>query len=35
MDTSIAVGKLQLEHGPPHEHAKLLEGALARMNQHY
>jgi 2-polyprenyl-6-methoxyphenol hydroxylase-like FAD-dependent oxidoreductase len=35
IDTSIAVGKLQLDHGPPHEHAKLLEAALARMNAPY
>jgi len=32
IETSIAVGRLQLEHGPPQEHAKLLEGALARLN---
>ena len=33
IETSVAVGRLQLEHGPPQEHAKLLEGALARLNQ--
>lgn len=33
IDTSLAVGRLQLEHGPPQEHAKLLEGALARLNK--
>lgn len=35
IDTSLAVGRLQLEHGEPHEHATLLEGALARMNEPY
>jgi 2-polyprenyl-6-methoxyphenol hydroxylase-like FAD-dependent oxidoreductase len=33
IETSVAVGQLQLEHGPPEDHAKLLEGALARLNQ--
>jgi 2-polyprenyl-6-methoxyphenol hydroxylase-like FAD-dependent oxidoreductase len=33
IDTSVAVGKLQLEHGPPQVHAKMLEGALSRLNQ--
>ena len=32
IETSVAVGRLQLEHGPPEEHAKLLQGALARLN---
>lgn len=33
IDTSVAVGQLQLEHGPPEEHARLLEGALGRLNE--
>ncbi len=33
IQTSLAVGRLQLDHGPPEDHAKLLEGALARLNQ--
>lgn len=33
IETSVAVGKLQLEHGDPHVHAKMLEGALARLNE--
>lgn len=33
IETSVAVGRLQLEHGPPEEHTRLLEGALARLNQ--
>jgi 2-polyprenyl-6-methoxyphenol hydroxylase-like FAD-dependent oxidoreductase len=33
IETSVAVGRLQLEHGPPQAHAALLEGALARLNE--
>lgn len=33
IETSVAVGRLQLEHGDPHVHAKMLEGALARLNE--
>lgn len=32
IETSIAVGNLQLAHGRPEDHAALLEGALARLN---
>ena len=32
IETSVAVGQLQLDHGPPQEHAALLEGALSRLN---
>ena len=32
IETSVAVGRLQLEHGPPEDHAKLLQAALARLN---
>jgi 2-polyprenyl-6-methoxyphenol hydroxylase-like FAD-dependent oxidoreductase len=35
IDSSVALGKLQLEHGAPEEHARLLEGALARLNQEF
>ncbi|MBB4613445.1 FAD-dependent monooxygenase [Novosphingobium taihuense] len=33
IETSVAVGKLQLEHGDPKVHAHMLEGALSRLNQ--
>ena len=33
IDSSVAVGRLQLEHGDPADHARILEGALARLNQ--
>jgi 2-polyprenyl-6-methoxyphenol hydroxylase-like FAD-dependent oxidoreductase len=33
IDSSVAVGRLQLAHGDPAEHARILEGALARLNQ--
>ena len=32
IDSSVSVGKLQLEHGDPRDHAAILEGALARLN---
>ncbi len=35
IETSVAVGQLQIEHGDPHVHAKMLEGALARLNQSF
>lgn len=33
IETSVAVGRLQLEHGDPKVHAHMLEGALSRLNQ--
>lgn len=33
IESSVGIGRLQLEHGPPEEHARLLEGALDRLNQ--
>jgi 2-polyprenyl-6-methoxyphenol hydroxylase-like FAD-dependent oxidoreductase len=33
IDSSVAVGALQLAHGDPAEHAAILEGALSRLNQ--
>jgi len=33
IESSVAIGRLQLAHGDPAEHARLLEGALARLNQ--
>ncbi|MCH7629111.1 MAG: FAD-dependent monooxygenase [Proteobacteria bacterium] len=33
IETSVAVGKLQLAHGDPHVHAEMLEGALSRLNK--
>lgn len=33
IETSVAVGKLQLANGDPQIHAKMLEGALHRLNQ--
>jgi len=35
VETSVAIGKLQLEHGPPGEIAGMIEGALARLNAPY
>ncbi|WP_219894247.1 FAD-dependent monooxygenase [Aquisediminimonas profunda] len=32
IDSSMAVGRLQLAHGDPREHAHILEGALSRLN---
>lgn len=32
IDSSVAIGRLQLEHGSPDEHKQLLEGALSRLN---
>jgi 2-polyprenyl-6-methoxyphenol hydroxylase-like FAD-dependent oxidoreductase len=32
VETSISVGQLQLEHGPPDQIAGKMEGALARLN---
>jgi len=33
IETSVSMGRLQLEHGPPEEFARLLQGALARLNE--
>ncbi|MDF8334029.1 FAD-dependent monooxygenase [Novosphingobium cyanobacteriorum] len=33
IETSVRMGQLQLEHGPPEEFARLLQGALARLNE--
>jgi len=33
IDSSVSVGRLQLVHGDPREHAAILEGALARLNE--
>ncbi|WP_161626743.1 FAD-dependent monooxygenase [Sphingobium lactosutens] len=33
IETSVAMGELQLAHRPPDQHANLLEGALCRLNQ--
>jgi len=33
IDSSLAVGRLQLSHGDPREHAAILEGALGRLNE--
>ncbi len=33
IESSIGIGELQLNHRPPEEHAALLEGALARLNE--
>jgi 2-polyprenyl-6-methoxyphenol hydroxylase-like FAD-dependent oxidoreductase len=35
IETSVSLGQLQLEHGPPEAHARLLEGALSRLNQDF
>ncbi|RVU05430.1 FAD-binding protein [Novosphingobium umbonatum] len=33
IDSSVSVGRLQLAHGDPREHAHILEGALSRLNE--
>lgn len=33
IESSIAIGQLQLDHAPPEEHARLLQAALARLNE--
>jgi hypothetical protein len=33
IESSLALGRLQLSHGSPGEHAHILEGALDRLNQ--
>ncbi|WDF72532.1 FAD-dependent monooxygenase [Novosphingobium sp. KACC 22771] len=33
IDSSVSLGRLQLAHGDPREHAFILEGALARLNE--
>lgn len=33
IETSLDMGRLQLDHGPPEEFARLLQGALARLNE--
>jgi 2-polyprenyl-6-methoxyphenol hydroxylase-like FAD-dependent oxidoreductase len=33
IESSVAIGRLQLEHGDPQAHKALLEGALARLNE--
>lgn len=33
IESSIGIGRLQMEHRPPQEHAALLETALARLNE--
>lgn len=33
IESSVAIGNLQLKHRPPQEHASLLEGALNRLNE--
>ncbi|WP_343611606.1 FAD-dependent monooxygenase [Novosphingobium sp.] len=33
IESSVAVGRLQLAHGDPREHAHILEGALGRLNE--
>lgn len=35
IDSSVSVGRLQLAHGDPREHAKILEGALSRLNEDF
>lgn len=35
IETSVAVGKLQLEHGDPNIHAHMLQDALKRLNERY
>lgn len=32
IESSVGIGRLQLDHRPPQEHAALLEGALSRLN---
>ncbi len=33
IESSIAIGQLQLDHAPPEDHARLLQAALARLNE--
>jgi 2-polyprenyl-6-methoxyphenol hydroxylase-like FAD-dependent oxidoreductase len=33
VESSVGIGKLQMDHRPPEEHKALLEGALSRLNQ--
>jgi 2-polyprenyl-6-methoxyphenol hydroxylase-like FAD-dependent oxidoreductase len=33
VESSVGIGKLQLDHRPPEEHKALLEGALSRLNE--
>lgn len=33
IESSVGIGRLQLDHRPPEEHAALLEGALGRLNE--
>ena len=33
IESSVAIGQLQLDHAPPEDHARLLEAALARLNE--
>ena len=33
IESSVAIGQLQLEHGRPDQIAGLIEGALARLNE--
>jgi len=33
VESSVGIGKLQLDHRPPDEHKALLEGALSRLNE--
>jgi len=35
IDSSVSVGRLQLAHGDPREHARILEGALSRLNEDF
>ncbi|MDE2410379.1 MAG: FAD-dependent monooxygenase [Sphingomonadales bacterium] len=35
VDTSVTIGRLQLEHGPPEQIAGLIEGALMRLNAQF
>ncbi len=35
VDTSVRMGKLQLDNGPPEEFARLLQSALARLNRSF
>jgi 2-polyprenyl-6-methoxyphenol hydroxylase-like FAD-dependent oxidoreductase len=35
IDSSVSMGRLQLAHGDPREHAAILEGALSRLNEDF
>jgi 2-polyprenyl-6-methoxyphenol hydroxylase-like FAD-dependent oxidoreductase len=35
IDSSVSVGRLQLAHGDPRDHARILEGALSRLNEDF